>query len=61
MSITENTIQKSLEHNKKRIGELVRMPGDGEWAFLPYLNGGVWTAWVLRKIADLLDEKNKNK
>ncbi len=59
MSITKNTISASLDYNGKKIGELVLM--DGEWVFLPNLNGGVWTAHILRKIADLLDEKNKSK
>ncbi len=57
MSITKNTISASLDYNGKKIGELVLM--DGEWAFLPDLNGGVWTAHILRKIADLLDESNE--
>ncbi len=56
MSITENTISASLDCNGRKIGRLVLM--DGEWVFLPDLNGGLWTAHILRKIADLLDENN---
>ncbi len=54
MSITKNTISASLEGRKT--GRLVLM--DGEWYFLPDPSGGVWTAHILRKIADLLDENN---
>ncbi len=58
MSIT-NKVSVELGSNGKKIGELVRMPGDGEWAFLPDLNGGLWTSWILRQIADIIDESNE--
>ncbi len=59
MSITENTISASLEGKSKKIGEFVLV--NGEWCFVPDFNGRLWTAWMFRKIADLLDEKNKSK
>ena len=47
--------------NGKKIGRLVRMTGDGEWAFEPILGGGVWTTYVLITIANYLDNKNLEK
>ena len=45
-------------NNGKKIGRLVRMAGDGEWAFEPVLEGGVWTHLVLITISNYLASKN---
>ncbi len=59
MSITKNTISAEIRSNNKKIGELVKK--HGEWAFLPDPNHGVWTAHMLRKIADIIDKSNEDK
>ena len=43
---------------QQRVGELIMME-DGYYEFFPDLErGGYWPTWVLRGIADLVDEKN---
>ena len=47
--------------NSHKLGELKTEVG-GEWVFYPELeksNGGYWPAWVLRQIADWIDQKNE--
>ncbi len=52
-------IKTDFIYNGKKIGEFVRMPGDGEWAFKPELSGGLWTAYMLRKIANQINKQNE--
>ena len=54
-----NLVGTKLYHeNGVELGDVLAKE-DGYYDFWPILNGGCWPSYLLRAIADLLDEKNK--
>ena len=53
------TLRKTRDDSlQQRVGDLV-CDVDGYYKFFPIEGGGYWDPWILRRIADIVDDKNR--